>query len=53
MNYVRDEHWEHGERETQDVEEGESNKGFVSRKPFVRVVAIHQGISSKCSKSYL
>ena len=53
LNHARYDHGEHGERETEDVEEGESNEGFVCRQSFVWVVAIHQSIGSKCSKRNL
>ena len=53
LNHARYDHGKHGEREAEDVEEGESNEGFVCRQSFVWVVAIHQSIGSKCSKRNL
>ena len=53
LNYIRDEHGQHGERKTQDVEEREGHKGLFWSESLVRVVDVDQRVSTKCYQRHL
>ena len=44
LDHASDEEGQHGEREAEDVEEGESHKGLLCRQLLLRVVQVHQSV---------